>query len=59
MDLVLEHGWAYGEQGHMLEGKKVMSVISTGGRKELYSKKGRNLHTINEFLVPFKQSALL
>jgi glutathione-regulated potassium-efflux system ancillary protein KefG len=59
MDLVLEHGWAYGEQGHMLEGKKVMSVISTGGRKELYSKEGRNLHTINEFLVPFKQSALL
>lgn len=59
MDLVLEHGWAYGEQGHMLEGKKVMSVISTGGRKEVYSKEGRNLHTINEFLVPFKQSALL
>ncbi|HDR52837.1 MAG TPA: NAD(P)H oxidoreductase [Mariniphaga anaerophila] len=59
MDLVLEHSWAYGEEGRMLEGKKVMSVITTGGRREVYSKEGRNHHTINEFLVPFKQSVKL
>lgn len=59
MDLVLEHGWAYGESGRMLEGKSALSVISTGGRREVYSKEGRNHYTIDEFLVPFKQSANL
>jgi glutathione-regulated potassium-efflux system ancillary protein KefG len=59
MDLVLEHGWAYGEKGRMLEGKTVISVISTGGRREVYSKEGRNHFTINEFLVPFRQAANL
>ncbi|WP_372948853.1 NAD(P)H-dependent oxidoreductase [Mariniphaga sp.] len=59
MDLVLEHGWAYGDKGLMLDGKSVLSVITTGGRKEVYSKEGRNHYTINEFLVPFKQSANL
>lgn len=59
MDLVLEHGWAYGDHGRMLEGKSVLSVISTGGRREVYSKEGRNHYTMNEFLVPFKQSANL
>lgn len=59
MDLVLEHGWAYGERGRMLEGKSVLSVISTGGRREVYSVEGRNHFSINEFLVPFKQSANL
>lgn len=59
MDLVLEHGFAYGIEGRALQGKKVLSVISTGGRKEVYSEKGRNQYSINEFLVPFRQSANL
>jgi len=59
MDLVLEHGFAYGIDGRELEGKKVLSVVSTGGRKEVYSEKGRNHFSINQFLVPFKQSANL
>jgi glutathione-regulated potassium-efflux system ancillary protein KefG len=59
MDLVLEHGWAYGEYGRILEGKSVLSVISTGGRRDVYSKEGRNHYTMNEFLIPFKQSANL
>jgi len=58
-DLVLQHGFAYGLKGRSLEGKQVLSVISTGGNKEVYSKEGRNQFTINEFLVPFKQSANL
>ncbi len=58
-DLVLQHGFAYGHKGRNLEGKQVLSVISTGGNKEVYSKEGRNHFTINEFLVPFKQSANL
>lgn len=59
MDLVLEHGFAYGIQGHALDGKKVLSVITTGGQKEIYSKEGRNHYTINQFLVPFRQSVNL
>lgn len=58
-DLVLQHGFAYGLKGHNLEGKQVLSIISTGGNKEVYCKEGRNHFTINEFLVPFKQSAIL
>lgn len=58
-DLVLQHGFAYGIKGRNLEGKQVLSVISTGGGKEVYSKEGRNHFTINEFLVPFRQSANL
>jgi len=58
-DLVLQNGFAYGVKGRSLEGKQVLSVISAGGAKELYSKKGSNQYTINEFLVPFKQSANL
>jgi len=59
MDLVLQHGFAYGKMGRALEGKWVMSTVSTGGRKEVYSKTGANQYTINEFLAPFHRSANL
>ncbi|WP_321995642.1 NAD(P)H-dependent oxidoreductase [Draconibacterium orientale] len=59
MDLVLQHGFAYGTHGRALEGKWAMSCISTGGRKEVYSAEGKNRYTINEFLAPFIQSANL
>jgi glutathione-regulated potassium-efflux system ancillary protein KefG len=58
-DLVLQHGFAYGIKGRSLEGKQVLTIITTGGNKEFYSKEGRNQFTINEFLVPFRQSANL
>ncbi len=59
MDLVLQHGFAYGTHGRALEGKWAMSCISTGGSKEVYSAEGKNHFTVNEFLVPFNQSANL
>ncbi len=59
MDLVLEHGFAYGMEGKALEGKMAFSVISTGGKKEVYCKEGRNHFTINQFLAPFNQAANL
>lgn len=58
-DLVLQHGFAYGERGRALEGKTAFSVISTGGRKEVYAEKGRNNYPIRQFLIPYKQSAAL
>lgn len=59
MDLVLEHGWAYGKDGSALQGKHLLSVISTGGPREVYTATGRNRYTIHEFLRPFEQTALL
>lgn len=59
MDLVLEHGFAYGKQGRVMEGKLIFSAISTGGKREVYCKEGQNHFTINQFLVPFRQSAIL
>ncbi|NQU85944.1 MAG: NAD(P)H-dependent oxidoreductase [Mariniphaga sp.] len=59
IDLVLEHNFAYGIKGKALKGKIAISVISTGGRKEVYSEKGDNHFTINQFLAPFYQTATL
>lgn len=59
MDLVLQHGFAYGSTGRALQGKWVMSAISTGGRQEVYTKTGTNHYSVNEFLAPFNQSVWL
>ncbi len=56
-DLVLVHGWAFGREGNALKGKKLLSVISTGGRESLYQKNGFHKHTIGDFLLPIKQTA--
>jgi glutathione-regulated potassium-efflux system ancillary protein KefG len=59
IDLVLEHGWAYGTGGKALAGKWIFNAISSGGSFEAYSKNGRNRFTIREFLLPFEQTAVL
>jgi len=58
-DLVLEHGWAYGSQGNALKDKICFNIITTGGRKEAYSKRGYNNYTIRELLAPIEQTANL
>lgn len=59
IDLVLEHGFAYGRNGKALHGKMVMNSVTTGGSAEVYSETGRNHYTIAQFLIPFHQTALL
>jgi glutathione-regulated potassium-efflux system ancillary protein KefG len=59
LDLVLEHGWAYGENGNKLAGKKAFNAISSGGSKEAYSKMGRSRFSIHDFLAGFNQTATL
>jgi glutathione-regulated potassium-efflux system ancillary protein KefG len=56
MDLVLEHGWAYGSKGTALQGKQMLSLISTGGGESAYQHGGYNRHTIRELLLPIIQS---
>lgn len=58
-DLVLEHGWAYGKKGRMLEGKKMFHAITSGGRAESYNKEGYNSYSIPELLRPIERTAKL
>jgi len=59
IDLVLEFGWAYGPEGNALRSKTCLNVITTGGKKEVYCSQGSNSFTVNEFLRPFEQTAIL
>jgi glutathione-regulated potassium-efflux system ancillary protein KefG len=58
-DLVLEHGWAYGQSGRKLEGKLWLQAITTGGRDEAYGEGGMNHFTVDELLRPFEATAKL
>ena len=59
IDLVLEHGFAYGRKGTALKGKKVMSAITSGGRRDVYKKGGLRGHTVPQLLLPFEKTVLL
>lgn len=59
LDLVLEHGWAYGAEGHALRGKTVLQAISAGGAASAYCEEGYNRWTIRQYLRPFEGTALL
>lgn len=56
IDLVLEHGWAYGREGHALKGKLLLQALTTGGRKENYCATGSDRFTILQLMEPFCQT---
>lgn len=56
LDLVLEHGWAYGSGGRQLQGKKFATVISTGGGEGAYRPDGLNRFTVRQLLAPLDQT---
>ncbi len=58
-DLVLEHGFAYGQEGVALQGRKLLSAITTGGSEPSYSRSGYNYFSLRELLTPFQQTAQL
>jgi glutathione-regulated potassium-efflux system ancillary protein KefG len=58
-DLVLEHGWAYGEGGTQLRGKITLNAITTGGPETAYNAAGYNRFTVRELLAPWDQTAHL
>lgn len=45
-DLVLEHGWAYGHDGNALNGKQLLTAVSTGGTEPAYTRGGTNRFTV-------------
>ena len=59
LDLVLEHGFAYGEGGDALRGKRVLTAITTGGPADSYGSAGLNRYSIAQLLAPFEQTARL
>ena len=56
LDLVLEHGFAYGKAGRALEGKSVLSAITSGGRRDVYGSEKGLKFSIRDLLAPFEQT---
>ncbi len=59
IDLVLEHGFAFGAGGDQLTGKILMNATSTAGPKEAYTPKGYQHYPLRTFLTPIEQTARL
>lgn len=59
MDLVLEHGFAYGTGGDQLMGKTLMCAISAAGPQEAYTSEGYQRFSLRTFLSPLDQTAHL
>jgi glutathione-regulated potassium-efflux system ancillary protein KefG len=59
MDLVLEHGFAYGQGGTSLKGKVLLSALTAGGPRDAYRPEGYNHFTLRHLLSPFEQTANL
>ena len=59
LDLVLQHGWAYGSGAHGLEGKLFLQVITAGGDDSTYRREGYNEFTIGELTSPYRATAKL
>ena len=59
LDLVLQHGWAYGSKGKALNGKYFLQAITAGGDDSTYQKDGSNRFTIRELTTPYQSTAKL
>jgi glutathione-regulated potassium-efflux system ancillary protein KefF len=59
MDIVLQRGWAYGDDEHALEGKIFGCITSAAGTEESFSAEGYNRYPLQTYLSPLEQTALL
>jgi len=59
IDLVLEHGFAFGKTGTALKGKKVFTCLTTGGNKDAYTEGGNTIYTLRQLLAPFELTVRL
>jgi glutathione-regulated potassium-efflux system ancillary protein KefG len=57
LDSVLQGGFAFGPGGNFLTGKKMLSVVSVGGNVGSYTDQGLNGYSVEQFLLPFVQTA--
>ena len=56
-DKVLARGWAYGEGGTALRGKRCLWVTTTGGDDQAFSESGIHAHSLPSFVPPVRQTA--
>ncbi|MFT2110804.1 NAD(P)H-dependent oxidoreductase [Marinomonas sp. 2405UD68-3] len=59
LDLVLEHGWAYGSDGKALTGKILFQSISAGADASTYRTDGYNGFSLRELTSPLQATAKL
>lgn len=59
LDLVLEHGWAYGSRGNALQGKLCLNLVSCGGGQAAYTEGGFNRMGVRRLLAPIENTARL
>ena len=59
LDLVLQHGFAYGHDGDKLAGKTMMLAITAGGTRDAYTPDGYQQYPLRTFLPPLEQTARL
>lgn len=59
IDLVLEHGFAYGKDGDKLRGKVLMQAITAAGPDDAYAHEGYQHFPLRTFLTPMEQTARL
>jgi glutathione-regulated potassium-efflux system ancillary protein KefG len=57
LDVVLTNGFAYGERGGALRGKRLACVVSAAGGGSAFQPKGHSRFTMAEFLRPYEQTA--
>jgi len=56
-EVVLMHGWAYGEGGTALAGKDCLWVTTTGAPEDGYTDNGLHAHPFESFVPVVKQTA--
>lgn len=56
IDKVLSHGWAYGEGGTALRGKRTLWVCTTGGDPAAYGHDGMHAHDFATYEPPIRQT---
>jgi glutathione-regulated potassium-efflux system ancillary protein KefF len=59
IDMVFEHGFAFGTNGDKLKGKHLIVSMTIGGKKESYTPLGYNHFRICDFMKMFEQMAYL
>ena len=58
-DLVLEHGFAYGHDGHALDGKIAVNAVTCGATRDAYTAAGALGIELRDLLAPFEKTFLL
>ena len=59
IDLVLEHGFAYGEDGDKLSGKTILFAVTAAGDESAYTPRGYQHYHLRTFMTPLERTAKL